>query len=252
MKRSIGALLSALLVLALGARARAEGEHDAKAIVDKGIKSLGGEEKLAQLKAATWKSKGTVNLGGSDSPFTAEGTMQGLDKYRGQFEGEFMGNKIQGVVVLNGDKGWAKFGDMDVELDKDRLANEKHNMHLQLIPMLLLPLKDKAFKVEAAGEDKVGGKPALGLKVTPPDGKEFKLYFDKDSGLPVKVVAKVKDFMGQEHDQETLLTDYKDFHGIKKATKIQSNRNGQKFLEQQTTEFKILDKVDPNTFAQPK
>lgn len=252
MKRTIGALLSTLLVLALGARARAEGEQDAKAIVDKGIKALGGEEKLAQLKAATWKSKGTVNLGGSDSPFTAEGTMQGLDKYRGQFEGEFMGSKIQGVVVLNGDKGWAKFGEMDVELDKDRLANEKHNMHLQLIFMLLLPLKDKAFKVEVAGEDKVGGKPALGLKVTPPDGKEFKLYFDTDSGLPVKVVAKVKDYMGQEHDQETLLTDYKDFQGIKKATKIQSNRNGQKFLEQQTTEFKILDKVDPKTFAEPK
>src|SRR5262249_14693653 len=162
-----GALLSTLLVLALGARARAEGEQDAKAIVDKGIKALGGEEKLAQLKAATWKSKGTVNLGGNDSAFTAEATMQGLDKYRGQFEGEFMGNKIKGVMVVNGDKGWGKFGDMDVELNKDQLANERHNVNLQLIPMLLLPLKDKAFKVEAAGADKIGGKAALGLKVTP-------------------------------------------------------------------------------------
>ena len=35
------------------------------------------------------------------------------------------------------------------------------------------------------------GKPAAALKVTGPDGKDFTLYFDKESGLPVRMVAKV-------------------------------------------------------------
>jgi hypothetical protein len=38
---------------------------------------------------------------------------------------------------------------------------------------------------------------------------------------------------------------------IKKATKIQSKHDGEKFLDQQVTEFKVLDKVDAKTFTEP-
>ena len=56
----------------------------------------------------------------------------------------------------------------------------KVNGYLQVVPITLIPLKDKAFKVESAGEEKVGEKPAAALKVTGPDGKDFTLLFDKD------------------------------------------------------------------------
>ena len=51
--------------------------------------------------------------------------MQGLDHYRSEFEGEFNGNPIKGVTVLNGDKGWRKFGENAMEMDEDAVANEK-------------------------------------------------------------------------------------------------------------------------------
>jgi hypothetical protein len=245
-------MLAAAIVAGLGTLARAADDKDAKALLDKGIKALGGEEKLSTLKAATWKSKGTISFGGNDNPFTSATIVQGLDHLRNEFEGEFGGNKVMGITVVAGDKGWRKFGDMKMELDKDGLANEKRSIYLSVIPMTLLPLKDKAFKIEAAGEDKVGGKPALGIKVTPADGKVFTLYFDEENGLPVKQVAKVIGFMGQEYTQETTFADYKDFQGIKKATRIENKRDMEKFLEQQITEFKALDKVDPKTFAEPK
>jgi hypothetical protein len=241
----------AVLASALGGAARAADDKDGKAILDKAIKALGGEEKLKALKAVTWKGKGTVNIGGNDSPFTSQATAQGLDHYRGEFEAEFGGNTIKGVAVVAGDKGWRKFGDMSTKLDKDDLANEKRNAYLQLVPVTLLPLKGKGFKVEAGPEEKVGGKPAAGLKVTGPDGKAFTLFFDKASGLPVKMVAKVLDFMGQEFTQETTFADYKEFGGVKKATKVDSTRDGNKFVELRVTEFKALKKVDPKTFAEP-
>jgi hypothetical protein len=114
-----------------------------------------------------------------------------------------------------------------------------------------LPLKTKDFKVEAVGEEKVGDKPAEVLKVTGPDGKDFKLYFDKESGLPVKEVAKVIGFMGEEFTQEVTFHDYKDFNGIKKATKTEVKRDGEKFMEGEILEFKVLDKVEPKTFDEP-
>ena len=58
MARCIGAVLVAALAVALAGPARAGGEQDAKAILDKAIKALGGEEKLSQLKAYTIKGKG--------------------------------------------------------------------------------------------------------------------------------------------------------------------------------------------------
>ncbi len=59
----------------------------------------------AKVKAVIWKSKGKIMFGGSDNSFTAVSTVQGFDHFRGEFEGDFGGNTIKGVTVINGDKG---------------------------------------------------------------------------------------------------------------------------------------------------
>ena len=50
-----------------------------------------------------------------------------------------------------------------------------------------MPLKGKGFKVDSSGDEKVGEKAVAVVRVTGPEGKEFTLYFDKESGLPVKM-----------------------------------------------------------------
>lgn len=250
MKQLFGAVLGTVLVLGLGSPASAD-DKDATAILDKGIKALGGEEKLAKVKATTWKAKGKISFSGNESDVSVQATTQGLDHTRQEFEAEFGGNKFMGVTVLAGDKGWRSILGMTREMDKNAIAQQKRDVYLQVVPMTLVPLKGKDFKVAAAGEEKIDGKPAVGLKVTGPDDKEFTLYFDKESGLPVKLVAKVA-FMGQEAKLETTYGGYKEFGGIKKATKIETKRDGEKFQELEITEFKVLDKVDPKTFEEPK
>jgi hypothetical protein len=251
MTRILGTSLVALVALALAPSAQAD-EKGAGAILDKAIKALGGEEKLAKVKAATWKTKGTISFMGNDSDVTATWTVQGLDHQRQEFEGDFGGNKITGVTVVAGDKGWRKFGENGMALDKEGLANQKRMLYLSVVPITILPLKTKAFKVETAGEEKVGGKAAVGIKATGPDGKDFTLYFDKETGLPAKLVAKVHGFMGEEFTLETTYSDYKEMGGIKKATKAVSTRDGEKFQSHEVTEFKVLDKVDPKTFTEPE
>jgi hypothetical protein len=113
-------------------------------------------------------------------------------------------------------------------------------------------LKEKGYKVDAAGAEKVGDKPAVGIKVTALDGKDVTLFFDKESCLPVKLVATVAGMMGGEFTQETTFSNYKKFGDIKKATKIESKRNGEKFQELEITEVKVLEKVNPKTFDEPK
>jgi hypothetical protein len=251
MKRFLGGIVGTVFVLGLCSAVRAD-DKDATPIVDKAIKALGGEEKLSKVKATSWKAKGKMTFGGNETDMTIQVTTQGLDQLRQEFEGEAGGNKFQGLFILSGDKGWRKFGDMNTELDKNGIANQKRSAYLAIIPTTLVQLKGKGFKMEAAAEDKVGGKPAAVVKVTGPDGKDFTLFFDKDNGLPVKLVAKVAGFGGNEVTQETTFGNYKEFEGIKKATKIETKRDGEKFQEFEITDFKALDKVDAKTFDEPK
>ena len=146
---------------------------------------------------------------------------------------KFGGEPRQGSwCVLNGDKGWRKFGDMEpMEMDGDASRQREAHDLPQVIPTTLVPLKGKGFKARGAGRGEGRDKPAAGIKVTGPDGKDFTLYFDKESGLPVRLVATVIGFGGEEFTQETTYKDYKDFDGIKKATKAESKRDGEDFVE---------------------
>ncbi len=251
MKRRFGAILAAALLSVPGTQARAI-EKEAAAVLDKAIVALGGEEKLARAGTATWKGKGTITFNDNENPIEIRTTVQGIDRHRAEFEGDFNGNTVKGVTVLAGDKGWRRLGDETQDLDGEALAIERRRAYLQAVPATILPLKAEGFKVEAAADDKVGERPAAVLKVTGPDGKDFKLWFDKESGLPVKLTATVKGFQGEDYAQETTFGDYKDFGGIKRAAKAESKRDGNPFVKLEITEFKAVDKPDAGSFVEPK
>jgi hypothetical protein len=251
MRRFCAATVVTVFAFAVPSFVRAD-DADVKAILDKAIKALGGEAKLGKVDTYLHKAKGTITVAGNDNEFTSEATIQGLDHYRGEFDGDFGGNKVHGTTILNGDKGWRKFGDNSMEFDANAVAVEKRNLYLQVVAVTIVPLKGKGFKVESAADEKAGDKTLAVVKVTGPDGKDFTLAFDKDSGLPARMLARVTGFGGQEFVQETTYADYKDFGGIKKAAKVELKRDGETFLKQEVVEFKVLEKVDPKTFAEPQ
>ncbi len=160
--------------------------------------------------------------------------------------------RFRSLLVLDGDKGWYRGGNTFAELTGDELANAKRITYLAVVPITLLPLRGKGYKCEMAGEEKVGGKQAVILKITGPDGKDFTLSFDKESGLPLKQVAKVVGLGGMAYTAETTFLDYKDFGGIKKVTRILVKRDGEEWRKTEITDFKVLDKVDADMFAKPK
>jgi hypothetical protein len=249
MKRYQCAILAAGLLLGLGRVTWADDE-EAKAVIDKAVKALGGPTDAS--KAFSWKTKGTLTINDSDNKFTTKITSQGINRHRQEFDAEIEGNPVKGVTVLDGDKGWRKIGEDVTKLEDDALNNEKRMTYLQVVGQSPSFLKGEGFKIESAEEEKVDGKPATQLKITGPDGKEFELYFDKASSLPVKLTATVADFEGNEYKQDMTLSNFKDFGGIKRATKVATKRNGKKFVEQEVSDFKVLDNVDKDAFAEPK
>jgi hypothetical protein len=253
MRRFLGALVATALVLSARCGVLAAGP-DAKEVIEKAITALGGEAKIAALeaKAIETKSKGKLTFSGNEGDFTTTTTTVGLTKFRQDFKGDFGGNEIKGITVLDGDKAWRKFGDNTSKLEDDQLTGQKRAIYLAVVPAVILPLKtNKDFKIESTKEDKVDNKPAVAMKIIGPDKKDFELFFDKESGLPVKMVAQVAGFGGDEFTQETTYGNYKEFDGVKRATKIENKRDGQKFIDVEVTGVKALDKVDPKTFGEP-
>jgi hypothetical protein len=234
-----------------GQRGLADEGMSATAILDKAMNALGGEEALAKLKAATWKAKGKIRYGEDYHDFTSSALVQGLTQYRLEMASEFKDIKVNAVEVLYGDAGYRNIGAVAKELDAEGIANLKRDVYLLVVPMTLVPLKSKNFKLEVLPMETVGDRPVVGIKATAPDGKDFRLYFDKTSGLPVKLVANIVSPMEGEFTHVTLYANYKDFGGVKKATKITVNRDGAKFMEQEITDFKVVDKLDKSAFIKP-
>jgi hypothetical protein len=225
----------------------------AAAVIDKAIEAMGGADKLEPVKAGTWTSRGKILVNANENQFTSHVTVCGLNQFRQEFEGEFDGNKIKGITVLDKDKGWRKFGDEVHEMDMEAVANERRNLFLQIAALDPLVLKADSLKVEPVAEEKINDKPAAGLKFTDADGKDFTMYFDKETGLVVRQVAKVVGWDGKEFDQEVNYADYKEFGGIKEATKIEIKRDGEKFITHEISDFKPLpEKVEEEKFAEPK
>jgi hypothetical protein len=252
MRRLFEVVLATGLVLSVRGGVLAA-DPDPNAVLDKAIAAVGGESKLAALESKTieTKAKGTLSFGGGDGDFHTRSVSQGINRSRQEFDGDIGGNQIKGVTIVDGDKGWRNFAGQSGPLEPEQLAAQKQSTYLSLAPAMLLPLKGKDFKIESAKEDKVDNKPAVVLKIDGPDKKTFQLWFDKESGLPLKLQARVKGFQQEEFTQDTTYSKYKDFDGVKRATKIDTKRDGEKFLNIEITDVKSLDKVDPKTFSEP-
>ena len=251
MRKVLCALCVAGVFLPAARPVWADEKADAEALLDKGIKALGGEARLSKYKAATWKAKGTLHLVGRDVDYTGDWAVQAPNQYKAVLTGEINGTKFKRVRVLDGDKGWVKIDDNETqEMSQQALAETQHELYGQLLTTLV-PLRDKGFVLAPLGASKVGDRAVEGLKVTTPDGREIRLFFDKDDGLLRAVESLSKAAQGADVKQEVVYSDYKDVEGLKRPMKLSLTRDGKPLIDQETTEYKPLEKLDDKEFAKP-
>jgi hypothetical protein len=245
-------LLPAGLCLALcwGAVARAQ-QDDPRAVIDKGIKALGGAEKLAKLTATTVKGKGTVDTAMGKFDFTVEAHTQLPDKVKVSIDLDIMNMKIVVVQVFNGKKGWVRLLEKTMPMEEEQLKEAKNQMHVERVTGLV-ELKDKAYKLSALGEMKIDGKAAVGVQVTKKGERDVNLWFDAKDHLLLKAEYRALDDMTkQEVNQEKFFREYKDFNGVKGPTKLLVKNDGKDYLDMVVTEMTFVGKHDDSLFGEP-
>src|SRR5262245_20846408 len=99
-------LTCSILIFAVVSSVRAADDAgDAKAIIEKGVQALGGEQNLSKFKAATFKSKG--KFGDQQAiEFTADVSVQPPKQSKRVVKFDISGMLITRIEAVNGDKGW--------------------------------------------------------------------------------------------------------------------------------------------------
>lgn len=243
MRDFMGVTLTVLVLVASIGRAPADDADKARAVIDKGIKALGGEDKIAKFNIQTWKEKGTYYGMGDGLPYTGVYAIQWPDQFRMEIENVF-------IVVLNGDKGWIKAQGEVKEMSAKELTEQKEN-HYGGWVTTLLPLKDKAYQLALIDEITVDKRPAVGVQVSRKDHRDVKIYFDKETGLRVKSELRVLDESGKEVGQEMFYRDYKEMQGAKIPMKIEIKRDGKRFVEAENFDVKPAAKLADSVFGKP-
>ncbi len=254
-----GALSVACLAPATVGAVRADDQAEMIALLDKGIKALGGEATLKKYQAATWKGTATGYGPEGKSVATAEWSVQGPEQYRREAEIEVLGQNAGNTVeVINGKEGWVKALDNKVRpLDKESFPRVKVNRLYAHWVTTLVPLKDKAFKLSPFGEVKIGDRPAVGITVSRKGYPDITLCFDKETGVLLKSETVIEldsgtdDEIGKTVTEERLYTDYRETDGVRRARKVTAKVDGKLRWELEISEFKPHEKLDDSVFAKP-
>jgi hypothetical protein len=251
-------LFLGLAVVLSAAGLAAAADEKATGIVKKGIEAHGGADALNKYKAGKFNMKGDLTVMGMDLEFTGTLSYSWPDRFKMEMNSDIMGMKLVITHIVKGEslKGTVKVGDMvipalttDAEKDELKLTAVMQEAE-QLTPLL----DEKKFTIKAGEEEDVDGKKAAVLLVTSKAvGKDFKLYFDKASGLLVKTshkgIGPGDGGAPVEVLEETYHSDFQKVQGIQVATKMIVNHDGKKFLTVNISDYELLEKIDDKEFT---
>lgn len=211
----------------------------AEAVIAKYIKALGGEEAIRRHTSRT--DKGTVTMGGVSGDMVIQSAAP--NRKVSVFTAAGVGTIREG---FDGAKGWRLSPQGNAMLEGEALADRARTSDFYG-PLNLL----KDYTVRVIGQEPIDGRPAhrLGLihKQTPGGPEQFML-FDAESGLLVKRIAERQSAAGPIVI-ETVISDYKEFDGVKVATKIAAGFMGQQQI--MTIDSVEFDNVPDSAFDIP-
>jgi photosynthetic reaction center cytochrome c subunit len=244
------AVLLALAVVLPAGRLEAADRDAALATIDAAVKAQGGADALAKAQSVIRTATGVTSAGDKEAPFTDEFVTALPDRFRLTLDIGAGAQKARIILVVNGDKGWQSTGGMVAEIGKTRLEELREEAYANWVATLTPLQKDKDFDLTPLPEEKLNGQAVLGVKVAHKGHADVTLYFDKGSGLLIRLVRQAKE-AGAAFEQQFVYADYKEFDGVKLPTKQTESRGGKKFTELSGIAYKFPKVLDESAFSKP-
>jgi hypothetical protein len=250
--RPVSLSLAALTfaVLLPGASAEPALDKDAQAILRRAIKAHGGTGKLNRTRLTRERTRGTLLVMGTKVSFTSEILVRMPDQFRNVLTSEVGGRKVQVLQVFNGTRGWTSEAGVARRVGDSVVNSWKEMAHAAHVAMLTpLLAADKGYTLVALGESDVGGRKAVGVKVSVKGRNDVRLYFDRENGLLVK-----KSFQpGENKDavRDEVYSNFKEFEGLLRPTRTTVLLGGKLHAEVELVALEFLQSVSDKEFDKP-
>lgn len=210
-------------------------------IVAKYVTAAGGKEAAAGLKTRALRGS-FVTADGNSLPleiwFAAPSKVLATIKTP-------QGDLVQ---ALNGDSGWARFGEKQHTMDPGELARTR-SLALGLEP---LQLKEPYPRMTIGGKAKVGDREAFIIRTATPDKKRVQLYFDTETGLLLRRYTMTETPVGIDPEQIDF-EDYREVDGVKVPFVIRVSYVGYQISGTlRLAEVKHNSSIDESKFTPPK
>ena len=237
-----------VLALTLAPPAPADDAAELKLLIDQVLKAYGGETKLKAVQAFVEKTKTAAPAGPTS---TLGRYVQLPDRTRLESEFALQGQRVKCVIVYAGDRGWKHTEGQPTVPHRSPFTGRKEPLQYAG-PRAWLRLKDPAYTLTWLAETKVGDCSVFGIGVKSPNGPEERCFFDKKTGLLLKVEQTISYPQGKQPElEETYYGGYKAVDGIPVARAITKKRDGKTTQQIAVVEFRVADKLDAQLFQKP-
>jgi hypothetical protein len=241
-------LFAAAITLASFNSTIADDAADAKAIVDKAIKALGGADVVKKQGNAQWSEEGTYYGMGQGLPYEGTYAFSLPGKSRMEIVGVFL-------IVLDGDKGWMRTPAGVVDIKGDELKEQKQMLNVGYATSLIPFAKgEKLYTLSLAGDSDVDGEACVGVNCERKGFRSVKMEFSKKTSLITRATytAISAEQGNKEVSEEAYYLEWKKEEGVMSPRKMIVKRDGKKFIESKPTKISHPKEIDAALFAKPK
>ncbi len=179
-------------------------------VIDGLISAMGGREKLVSINDQKIVYKGKAQ--GMDITLTS------IQKAPNKLYQEVDASVFKQVTLYDGEKGAVVVNGQSNPLVGEALETLKN----QSLFFPFLDFSKNGITAELKGVEKVSGKDAYKVELTMPNGDKTINYYDVESGLLAQQESTLKTPQGA-FTQTIMMSDYKDFDGVKVAQKLVQN-----------------------------
>lgn len=217
-------------------------------IIERAIAAQGGEAQVAKLVDGSWRAK--VKGRRAKMEIAGEIVHQGLNKGRISTSSSWYGLTLKVVVVTNGDQAWRTINGVTREVSGRDLDEMRDGGYRSRRVRFLLPLlREPGFTLTSLPETMVATAPATGVRVNREGHRDVDIYFDTATGLLVKIESRLVMPGKPPVVLEQVCSGYREFDGVKLATKFTKYENGKVHSIEEITDLLFVDHIDDEEFT---
>jgi hypothetical protein len=230
MKSVLKRLAAAVAAIVAITWAQAAWAQTADEVIDKSVTALGGRAAFAKLTSRRMTGTITLQTPAGDVAGTVE-LMNALpNKTRTLINADLTSLGAGALTIdqrFDGTKGYVLD---NLQGNRDITGDQLENMRNAGFPHLFVKYKDLGIVAKLLGKEKAGDRDAYVIAFEPTTGSTIRQFIDADTYLPIRAVIKVTvPQLGQDVEQTSDVSDYRDVDGVKIPFKLSVSSNVQNY-----------------------